>query len=116
MNPASIGPWACGRKYPKSRFLRAKKGRRRGSLSSTEAPAICHCPSAVVRSFTKNLTKPNQLFGEKLSSRRHQHSRSSFHQTKRSSPTRCESSKLDVRCRPKEITSGLFANDVGDVP
>src|SRR5260370_32293624 len=92
MNTASIGPWACGRTYPKSRFLQAQKGRWRGSLSSTEAPAICHCPSAVAPSFTKNRTKPNQLFGEKLSLRRYQHSRSFFHRTKHSSPTSCGNS------------------------
>src|SRR5437899_352987 len=95
MKAASTGPWACGRTYPKSRFRRAKKGRRRGSLSSTEAPAICHCPSAAVRLFTKNRTKPNQLFAEKLSLRPYQHSRSFFHRTKHLSPTSCESSKLD---------------------
>src|SRR6266700_2483332 len=94
MNPASIGPWACGRMYPKSRFLRAQKGRRRGSLSSTEAPEICHCPWAVVRSFMKNRTKPNQLFGEKLSLRRCRHSRSFSHRTKHLSPTNCGNSNF----------------------
>src|SRR5229473_940188 len=95
MNPASIGPWVCGGRYPKSRFLLGQEGPRRGSLSSTEPPAICHYPSAVVCLFTKNRTKPNQLFGEKLSLRPYQHSRSFFHRTKYLSPTSCESSKLD---------------------
>src|SRR5437763_15638515 len=82
--------------YPKSRLLREQKGRRRGPLSSTEAPAICHCPSAVVRSFMKNRMKPNQLFGEMLSLRRYQHSRSFFRQTKHLSPTNCASSNPAV--------------------
>src|SRR5713101_5686782 len=94
MNRGSIGPWAFAERCRKSRFLRAQKGPRQASLSSTEAPAICHCPWAVVRLFTKNRTKPNQLFGEKLSLRPYQHSRSFSHRTKHLSPTSCENSNF----------------------
>src|SRR5260370_9372888 len=91
MNRGSIGPWAFAERYRKSGFLRAQKGPRQASLSSTEAPAICHCPWAVVRLFTKNRTKPNQLFGEKLSLRPYLHSRSFFHRTRHLWPTSSES-------------------------